>query len=217
MAWNFDDNNKTEQKTEAQKQADLERNLKLGGAGAAVFSLASSPGRKVAGAALNVVKGVTAAPLGAGYGLHQSAGAVLRGQGTGGVFGEIFEASRALTAPGDIGGGDTPNISVNSNQVGPNQSGKIIRDRVKSKTSSIRGNVYNSDLAKKAMKNIGKTNTGVTGLASKGDIARQIATDTAKRGGQTVLKFPKVGMLDLAGVFAPFIKMAIDNKKKNIY
>jgi len=67
------------------------------------------------------------------------------------------------------------------------------------------------------MKNIGKANTTVTGLPGKEKIARQIAKDTATKGGQTVLKFPKVGMLDLAGVFAPFIKMAIDGKKKKIY
>ena len=90
MSWNFDDNNKTEAKTEAQKQADLERNLKLAGTGGALASLASPRGRKVASAALNVFKGVTAAPLGAGYGLLQSAASVLRGKGTGKVFLEKF-------------------------------------------------------------------------------------------------------------------------------
>ena len=68
--------------------------------------------------------------------------------------------------------------------------------------------VYNTDLAKKAAENIGKANTTVTGLPGKEKIATQIAKDTAKHTGQTVLKFPKVGMLDLVGAFAPFIKAA---------
>ena len=210
MAFKFNSN---------QEAADKKRRRKLAATGSGLGALAFGPGRSALGAAVNVAKAVTGAPIGAGVGLLQSAFSVIKGQDTGGTFGKYFEKGRATTAPVDIGGGDTPNIKVKTpvNQVGPNTSGKIIRDTVKSTTSSIKGNVYNDDLAKQAMKNIGKANTTVTGLPGKEKIARQIAKDTATKGGQTVLKFPKVGMLDLAGVFAPFIKMAIDGKKKKIY
>tara|TARA_R100000315_G_C5164466_1_gene94761 strand:+ start:43 stop:672 length:630 start_codon:yes stop_codon:yes gene_type:complete len=203
MSWNFDDNNKTE----AQKQADLERNLKLVGTGAALSSLASAPGRKAAGVALNVLKGVTAAPLGAGYGLLQSAASVLRGKGTGGVFGEVFEKARATTAPADVGGGDTPNIKVKTPANQPNTSGKIIRDTVKSKTPNT--TVYGDDLAKKATKGLGEK---VTDVKLPDDLKKKIAS--SKGGSQLKLKFPKVGMLDLVGAVAPFIKMAIDDEKR---
>lgn len=210
MSWNFDDNNKSE----AQKKADRERRIKLGVTTAGVSSLASAPGRKAAGVALNVLKGVTAAPLGAGYGLLQSAASVLRGQGTGGVFGEVFEKFRASTAPGDIGGGDTPNIRVNTPANQPNTSGKHIRDTVKSTTSNIKGNVYNTDLAKKATQGLGKK---VTDVKLPDEIQKSISS--SKPGSQLKLKFPKVGMLDLVGAFAPFIKMAHEDmtKKKKIY
>ena len=158
MAFKFNSN---------QEAADKKRRRKLVATGTGLGALAFGPGRSTLGAALNVAKGVTAAPLGAGYGLLQSAGAVLRGQGTGGVFGEIFEASRALTAPGDIGGGDTPNIKIDEPEV---------------------------DKPKKSKKKI-----------------------KPRKPEQLKLKFPKVGMLDLAGAFAPFIKIAIDDKKRKIY
>ena len=207
MSWNFDDNNKTE----AQKQADFERNLKLAGTGGALSSLATPRGRKVAGAALNVLKGVTAAPLGAGYGLLQSAASVLRGKDTGGVFGEVFEKFRASTAPADVGGGSTPNISVKNN-VTQGASKMNVLEKTSNLTKGT--TVYNTDLGKKAAETIGKANTTVTGLPGKEKIATQIAKDTAKHTGQTVLKFPKVGMLDLVGAFAPFIKMATNEKKR---
>ena len=203
MSWNFDDNNKTE----AQKKADRERKIKLGVAATGVSSLASAPGRRAAGAALNVVKGAIAAPSGAGYGLLQSAASVLRGEGTGGVFGEVFEKFRSMTAPADVGGGDTPNIRVNTPANQPNTSGKIIRDTVRSKTPNT--TVYGDDLAKKATKGLGEK---VTDVKLPDDLKKKIAS--SKGGSQLKLKFPKVGMLDLVGAFAPFIKMATDEKKR---
>ena len=112
-----------------------------------------------------------------------------------------------MTAPGDIGGGDTPNIKVNTPANQPNTSGKIIRDTVRSKTPNT--TVYGDDLAKKATQGLGKK---VTDVKLPDEIQKSIAS--SKGGSQLKLKFPKVGMLDLVGAFAPFIKMATNEKKR---
>tara|TARA_R100000655_G_scaffold86378_2_gene126397 strand:- start:1245 stop:1868 length:624 start_codon:yes stop_codon:yes gene_type:complete len=203
MAFKFNSN---------QEAADKKRRRKLTATGTGLGALAFGPGRSALGAAVNVAKAVTGAPTGAGYGLLQSAFSVIKGQDTGGTFGKYFEKGRATTAPADIGGGSTPNIKVQTPANQPNTSGKIIRDTVRSKTPNT--NVYNDDLAKQAMKNIGKPNTTVTGLPGKEKIATQIVKDTAKKTGQTILKFPRVGVLDLVGAFAPFLKQAMDAEKR---
>ena len=209
MAFKFNSN---------QEAADKKRRRKLAATGTGLGALAFGPGRSALGAAVNVAKAVTGAPIGAGVGLLQSALSVIKGQDTGGTFGKYFEKGRATTAPVDldIGGGSTPNISVNNSKNVIQGASKL---NVLEKTSNLtKGTtVYNTDLAKKAAENIGKANTTVTGLPGKEKIATQIAKDTAKQTGQTVLKFPKVGVLDLVGYFAPFIKMAVDKDKKNIY
>jgi len=207
MAFKFNSN---------QEAADKKRRRKLAATGTGLGALAFGPGRSALGAAVNVAKAVTGAPIGAGVGLLQSALSVIKGQDTGGTFGKYFEKGRATTAPVDIGGGSTPNISVKNPKNVIQGASKL---NVLEKTSNLtKGTtVYNTDLAKKAAENIGKANTTVTGLPGKEKIATQIATDTAKKTGQTVLKFPKVGVLDLVGYFAPFIKMAVDKDKKNIY
>lgn len=156
MAFKFNSN---------QEAADKQRRRKLVATGTGLGALGFGPGRSALGAAVNVAKAVTGAPMGAGYGLLQSALSVIRGQDTGGIFGKYFEKGRVSTAPADVGGGDTPNIKLKTPANQPNTSGKIISDVVKNKTPNT--TVYNDDLAKQAMKNIGKPNTTVTGLPGK--------------------------------------------------
>ena len=158
MAFKFNSN---------QEAADKKRRRTLAATGTGLGALAFGPGRSALGAVAKVAKAGTGLSIGAPIGLLQSAGRVLKGGDTGGTFGKYFEIGRQLTAPKDVGGGDTPNIKIDEPEV---------------------------DKPKKSKKKV-----------------------KPRKPEQLKLKFPKVGMLDFAGAFAPFIKMAIDDKKKNIY
>jgi len=200
----------------SQEAADKKRRRKLAATGTGLGALAFGPGRSVAGTALNIVKGATAAPLGAGYGLLQSAASVLRGQNTGGVFGEVFETARSLTAPGDIGGGDTPNISVKNTAAQGGSKMNVLERTGRGSSVTLKSGEqlgsatkYNTNLAKNATQGLGKKVTS-------GKLPDNL--NIGKPGSQLKLKFPRVGVLDLVGAFAPFIKMGVDkNKNKNIY
>ena len=65
--------------------------------------------------------------------------------------------------------------------------------------------VYNTNLAKKATEGLGKKVTE----AKLPDNLK-----VGKPGTQLKLSFPKVGVLDLVGAFAPFLKQAMDAEKR---
>ena len=193
MAFKFNSN---------QEAADKKRRRKLVATGTGLGALGFGPGRTALGAAVNVAKAVTGAPMGAGYGLLQSALSVIRGQDTGGIFGKYFEKGRVTTAPADIGGGSTPNISL-KNTATQGASKMNVLEKTSNLTKGT--TVYNTNLAKKATEGLGKKVTE----AKLPDNLK-----VGKPGTQLKLSFPKVGVLDLVGAFAPFLKQAMDAEKR---
>jgi len=200
----------------SQEVADKKRRRKLAATGTGLGALAFGPGRSALGAAVNVAKAVTGAPIGAGFGLLQSALSVIKGQDTGGAFGKYFELGRTTTAPADIGGGSTPNISVKNTATQGGSKMNVLERTGRGSSVMLKSGeqlgsatTYNTNLAKNATQGLGKKVTS-------GKLPDNL--NIGKPGSQLKLKFPKVGMLDLVGAFAPFIKMAVDkDKNKNIY
>tara|TARA_R100001163_G_scaffold37696_1_gene28799 strand:+ start:1696 stop:2292 length:597 start_codon:yes stop_codon:yes gene_type:complete len=198
MAFKFNSN---------QEAADKKRRRKLAATGTGLGALAFGPGRSALGVVAKVAKVGTGLTIGAPIGLLQSAARVLKGGDTGGTFGKYFEIGRKLTAPADIGGGSTPNIPL-KNTATQGASKMNVLEKTSNLTKGT--TVYNTDLAKKATE-------GVRKKVTEAKLPDNLKV--GKPGTQLKLSFPKVGVLDLVGVFAPFIKMAHGDmtKKNKIY